>query len=216
MTQRARENARAPLPRNELESAIFNAGAALAPSRSFAAHRSVVIVAALAATLLNGRSVIADPTPPPMPRLDMNTVFLVAKSENKNQVHFGVHVDQQCNVVGANPLYGYWRMLEKKGEIEPILSREVRAYGIDPVQKIEKSGDTTTITTRLNAIPDRLLRIRITRTPSGCGAEATMPIAGGDARLRLIYVRIGWMFSVDYILLRGSRMPDGHTVEEKI
>jgi hypothetical protein len=169
-------------------------------------------VAALAAILTNGRSVIADQMPP----LNLNSVFIVAKSENRNQVHVGVHVDPACQVVGTNPLYGYWRMLEKKGEIEPILSREVRAYGIDPVQKIEKNGDTTTITTRLNAIPDRVLRVNVTRTASGCGAEATMSIAGADARLRLIYVRIGWMFSVDYILLRGSRMPDGHTVEEKI
>lgn len=151
-----------------------------------------------------------------MPPLNVNSVFIVAKSENKNQVHVGVHVDPECHTVGENPLYGYWRMLEKKGEIEPILSREVRAYGIDPVQRVEKAGDTTTITTRLNAIPDRVLRVTVSRTASGCEAHATMAIGGADARLRLIYVRIGWMFSVDYILLRGSRMPDGHTVEEKI
>ena len=178
---------------------------------SFAPHRSVVYLAVLVAIATNVRSGLADPG-----ARDLNSVFLVAKSENKNQVHYGVHVDQECNVVGANPLYGYWRMLEKKGEIEPMLSREIRAYGIDPVQRIEKAGNVTTIHTRLNAIPDRLLRVTVTRTPAGCAADATMSIAGADARLRLIYVRIGWMFSVDYILLRGSRPPDGHTVEEKI
>jgi len=178
---------------------------------SFASHKSVVYLAVLVAIVMNVRSGLADPG-----ARDLNSVFLVAKSENKNQVHYGVHVDRECNVVGTNPLYGYWRMLEKKGEIEPMLSREVRAYGIDPVQRIEKAGNVTTIHTRLNAIPDRLLRVTVTRTQTGCSADATMPIAGTDARLRLIYVRIGWMFSVDYILLRGSHPVDGHTVEEKI
>jgi hypothetical protein len=43
-----------------------------------------------------------------------------------------------------------------------------------------------------------------------------MSIAGTDARLRFIYIRLAWPFGVDYILLRGSRMADGGSVEEKI
>jgi hypothetical protein len=158
---------------------------------------------------------LADPTAPHEPR-DPTSVFLVAKSENKNQVHYGVRLDDSCNVVGSHPLYGYWRMLENKGEIEPILSREVRAYGIDPVQRIEKNGDATTIYARMNAIPDRVLRITVARTEGRCEARATMSIAGTDARLRFIYIRLAWPFGVDYILLRGWRMTDGGTVEEKI
>ncbi len=147
---------------------------------------------------------------------DLASVFLVAKSENKNQVHYGVRVDQACNVIGTSPLYGYWRMLEKNGEIEPILSREIRAYGLHPVQRIEKTGGATTIHARMNAIPDRQLRVTVARTAAGCEAQATIPIAGADAQLRLIYIRLAWPFGVDYILLRGARMADGHSVEEKI
>ena len=184
----------------------------MASTRSFAARRNVVYLAAAVSVIVTGRSGFADPVAPS----SLNSVFLVAKSENRNQVHYGVHVDQDCQVTGARPLYGYWRMLEKNGAIEPMLSREIRAYGIDPVQRIEKNGETTTIETRLNAIPDRLLRVTVARKDGACSAEASMVIAGGDARLRLIYVRIGWAFGVDYILLRGSRRPDGRTVEEKI
>jgi len=168
------------------------------------------------AILTSAHSGLADPAAPPRDPHDPNSVFLVAKSENRNQVHYGVKLDDACNVVGTSPLYGYWRMLEKKGEIEPILSREVRAYGIDPAQRIEKAGDATTIYARLNAIPDRLLRVTVARTAGRCQAQATMSIAGTDAHLRLIYIRLTWPFGVDYILLRGSRMADGHSVEEKI
>ena len=147
---------------------------------------------------------------------DPKSIFLVAKSENKNQVHYGVRIDDACNVVGTAPLYGYWRMLEKQGEIEPILSREVRAYGLDPIQRIEKNGDATTIYARMNAIPDRQLRVTVARTAGRCEAQASMSIAGSDANLNLIYIRLSWPFGVDYILLRGSRAADGRSVEEKI
>ena len=165
--------------------------------------------------LTNAQSGLADPALAPGPH-DPASVFLVAKSENKNQVHYGVKLDAACNVIGSSPLYGYWRMLEKKGEIEPILSREVRAYGLGPVQRIERTGDATTIYARMNAIPDRELRVTVARTGGRCEAQANFSIAGEDAQLRLIYIRLSWPFGVDYILLRGSRMADGRVVEEKI
>jgi hypothetical protein len=169
----------------------------------------------VAASLTSAHSGLADSTVSGEPS-DPKSVFLVAKSENKNQVHYGVRLDDACNVTDAHPLYGYWRMLENKGEIEPILSREVRAYGIDPAQRIEKSGDATTIYARMNAIPDRVLRVTVTRAAGRCEARATMSIAGAEAHLRLVYIRLSWPFGVDYILLRGSRMTDGRTIEEKI
>lgn len=183
----------------------------MSAASSLAGYRRVVYPIAVAIVTI-AHSGSADPTVPRDPK----SVFLVAKSENKNQVHYGVKLDDGCNVVGANPIYGYWRMLERNGEIEPILSREVRAYGIDPAQRVEKTGEATTIYARLNAIPDRLLRITVARTAGRCEAQATMSIAGADAHLRLIYIRLAWPFGVDYILLRGSRMADGRLVEEKL
>jgi hypothetical protein len=165
--------------------------------------------------MASAHSGLADPTAARDPR-DPQSVFLIAKSENKNQVHYGVRLDEACNVVGTHPLYGYWRMLENKGEIEPILSREVRAYGLEPVQRIEKSGDATTIYARMNAVPARLLRVTVKREAGRCEAEATMSIAGTDAHLRFIYIRLNWHFGVDYILLHGSSVSDGRLVEEKI
>jgi hypothetical protein len=169
----------------------------------------------VAAVLTSAHSGLADPVVSRESR-DPRSVFLVAKSENKNQVHYGVRLDEACNVVDTHPLYGYWRMLENKGEIEPILSREIRAYGIDPAQRIEKTADATTIYARMNAVPDRMLRVTVTRTAGRCEARATMSIAGSEANLRVIYIRLAWPFGVDYILLRGSRTTDGSPIEEKI
>lgn len=147
---------------------------------------------------------------------DPSSVFIIAKSQNKNQVHYGVRVDEACNVVGTHPVYGYWRMLERSGEIEPILSQEVPAYGVDPVQRIERDTTTTTIRTRLNAALDRELVVTVRRVEGRCEAEARTSIGGVVARLRWVYVRFAWPFGVDYVLLHGSRASDGATVEERL
>jgi len=33
----------------------------------------------------------------------VSSAFFIAKSENRNQVHYGVHVDAACSPVGAEP-----------------------------------------------------------------------------------------------------------------
>jgi hypothetical protein len=147
---------------------------------------------------------------------DPSRVFIVAKNHNRNQVHYGVRVDDACLVVGPQPVHGYWRMFERNGEVEPLLEREVSAYGVDPNQRIERGGDTTTIRTRLNAAPDHALTITVKRVGGRCEAQAFTAIAGSDALLRWVYVRFRWPMGVDYILLHGARTADGAVVEERI
>jgi hypothetical protein len=147
---------------------------------------------------------------------DPSSVFIVAKNHNRNQVHYGVRVDDACLVLGPQPIHGYWRMFERNGEVEPLLERELSAYGVDPKQRIERSGDTTTIRTHLNAAPDHALTIIVKRVSGRCEAQAFTSIAGTDALLRWVYVRFRWPMGVDYILLHGARTTDGAVVEERI
>jgi hypothetical protein len=147
---------------------------------------------------------------------DPKSVFVIAKNQNKNQVHYGVRVDQTCKVLGANPVYGYWRMLQQNGEIEPILSGEIPAYGVHPAQRIERGAEATMVHIRLNAVPDRELVVVVRRIAGRCVAEAVTSIGGTEARLRWVYVRFVWPFAVDYILLHASRTSDGATVEERL
>ena len=150
----------------------------------------------------------AAPAPP--------SVFIIAKNHNRNQVHYGVQVDDACAIVGAQPVYGFWRMFERRGEVEPLLDSELSAYGVDPNQRIERSGDTTTIHTRLNAAPDRPVTVTVKRVAGRCETHASTSIAGSVAVLRWVYVRFRWPFGVDYILLHGARVADGVVVEERI
>ncbi len=173
------------------------------------------LAAALAAALgLVARPVAADDGAVPRAR-DVPSIFFIARSTNKNQVHYGVRVDEACNVLGDQPVYGYWRMLEKGGEIEALLGMEMPAYGLDDKQVIERHASTTTIRIKLRAFPERLLVITVAKGQRGCQAFAMTPIAGREAHLSSIYVRLKWPFGIDYLLVRGATS-DGQRVQELI
>jgi len=134
---------------------------------------------------------------------DARSVFLIAKSQNRNQVHFGVHLDAACDPVGSAPVFGYWRMVEAGGAIEPILAIEEAAYGLSDAQVVEKGIDGSTVRVVLRAVPERPVVISVKQVDGRCTAVARGTIAGAEARLELVYVKVRWPFGVDYLLLRG-------------
>ena len=147
---------------------------------------------------------------------DVRSVFFIARSQNKNQVHYGVHLDARCDPVGPEPVFGYWRMLENRGEIEPMLGLEAPAYGLRDSQLIGRRADSATIEVRLRAFPERPLLITVRRLNGRCEASATTAIAGSEARLHWIYVKLRWPFGIGQVLVRGWANADGRPVEELI
>ncbi len=147
---------------------------------------------------------------------DIASAFFIAKSQNRNQVHYGVHVDRECRPVGDAPIFAYWRMLENGGELEPLLDREVPYYGLGDDQKVELSPTGSSIRVNLRALPERPVVVTLTRTKSGCQATAATTIAGSEAQLTFVYVRLAWLLGVDYLLLRGHRADNGTSIEEVV
>jgi hypothetical protein len=160
------------------------------------------------------RSVAAEDAFGPRPS-DVSSVFFIARSANKNQVHYGVRVDAACNPVGPQPVFGYWRMLEHRDKIEPLLSMEMPAYGLDDQQEIQVGARSTTIRVALRSFRERSLVITLVKGDGGCEASATTTIAGSKALLRFIYVKLKWPFGIDHVLLRGTTR-DGRRIEETI
>ena len=140
------------------------------------------------------------------------SALFVSKSENKNQVHYGVRVDERCAFSSSAPVYGYWRMLERgQAATEPLLSREETAYGIAS-QRV--TGDVVTVT--LRALPTRPIAVHVERAEDGtCGAWAVTMIEGHRARLFNVHVALGFL-RVDHLVLTGYAEPDGHVVRERI
>ena len=147
---------------------------------------------------------------------DVKYVFFIAKSQNRNQVHYGIRLDRECSPVGTRPVFAYWRMFENQGEAEPLLGTEGPAYGLDDAQEIANAPDTSQVRVRLRAFRDRPLVVTVTRRGDVCEAAASTTIAGTNAKLDSMYVKLRWPFGVEYLLLRGSRVVDGRWVQERI
>jgi hypothetical protein len=148
---------------------------------------------------------------------DVASAFFVAKSENKNQVHYGVHLDATCSPSGAAPVFAYWRMLEHgPGATEPLLSREQPAYGIADQRVVDRRADGGRLVVRLRALADRPIEIVTGPRDGGCEVTATTVIDGAPATLSSVYAQLRWPFGVDYLMLSGRSLTDGRLLRERL
>jgi hypothetical protein len=147
---------------------------------------------------------------------DVRSVFSIGKSENTNEVHYGVRVDSSCRATGSDPVYAYWRMNERGGAVEPLLDIEQRAYGIASGQSVVARPNGSAVRIRLRAMPDRLIEITTVQDGTRCVARARTTIAAADAWLEHIFVQIAWPFGVAEIRVSGARVSDAARVTEAI
>lgn len=142
---------------------------------------------------------------------EISSALAIAKSSNKNQVHYAVQVDDACAPSGASPVRPYWRMFEKSADAtEPLGGMEQRAFGI---ARQDVSGDDVRIA--LRALPARPITIHTVRGADGkCTSTASATINGAPARIDSVYVKTK-LFGVDYVQLTGVAK-DGSVVRERL
>jgi hypothetical protein len=145
-------------------------------------------------------------------------LFTIAKSENHNQVQYAIHVDERCAPAGAEPVFAYWRMLERgPSATEPLLAMEAPAYGVRSQSIAGASDDRGFVRVVLRAMPDRAIEVETRRTESGeCHATAVTTIAGTPARLFNVYAKLAWPFGVESILVQGWSIDGRAVVRQRI
>jgi len=159
---------------------------------------------------------LASPAGAPAPARGVDSVFFIARSENRNQVHYGVQVGVDCSPQGTHPVHAYWRMLEKgEAETEPLLRIEGPAYGLADTQEVASTPSGWRIRIRLRAYSERPIEIAVSRENGVCTTRASMLLNQEIRQLDHIYVRTQWPIGVDYIRLSGVS-PDGRAVTEVI
>jgi hypothetical protein len=152
-----------------------------------------------------------------LPAAPVQSVFHIEKSENRNQVHYAVRVDAACHPQGAKPVVGYWRNLEEGPRaVSALLEHEQVAYGLTEPRYVRSTPEGGQIRISLRGFPARPLNIYTFRQGVACAARAVTTIQNQAAALTSIYVKIGFLFSVDYAILRGLRLVDGAAVQEKM
>jgi hypothetical protein len=149
---------------------------------------------------------------------DVLSVFLISKSENKNQVHYGIRLDEHCAPRGGAPVAAYWRMLERGAkETDELLGHEAPAYGIAQ-QRVTARGDSGgAVRLSLRALPGRAIDVTTWKGGDGkCAATATTAIAGTVAQLQRVHAQIKWPFGVDKLVVSGVASADGSAISETI
>jgi hypothetical protein len=143
---------------------------------------------------------------------ELSSVMVIAKSSNKNEVHYAVSVDEACVPAGPEPVHPYWQMLERgPSATEPLQATEQRVLG---VEHQEVSGST--IQFALRGMPGRQFTVHTLRAGDRrCGSWVGTTIAGTRARLGGIFVQQKFFGSVDYVLLKGTT-DDGSAVSERV
>ena len=148
---------------------------------------------------------------------DVASVFVIAKSENKNQVAYAVLLDAQCAPRGSTPVLAYWQNREPGlPATEPLAAHEQGAYGIASQMVTARGASGGSVRVALRALPSRTITIETSRQGDRCVASATLPIAGTPARLTSVYAQLKWPFGVEYLMLNGSAITGGQAVREKI
>jgi hypothetical protein len=167
-----------------------------------------LVAAATAALALSGISNVASAAPT---GLEIPSALIIAKSSNRNQVHYSVRVDDGCAPNGPEPVTPYWLMLERGPDVtEPLSDGEERVLGLER-QVVTPEG----IRIAVRALPGRTLTIRTWRSSGGqCASAVDAMIGGVTARVASVYVKQK-LFGISYVLLTGVG-EDGAVVQERV
>ena len=146
------------------------------------------------------------------------SLFSISKSENRNQVVYAVRVDDACHPVGDAPVHAYWRMLEKGPvAMEPLLSREERAYGMvsQETALVAGTGDRV-VRLRLRALPDRTIVVRTAKSSESCTATAVATVAATPVSLFNVHARLRMIFGLESLTLTGRATESGVVLRETL
>lgn len=115
---------------------------------------------------------------------ETKTLFHIERSKNKNEVHYAVKLNGNCQFKGDEPIFGYWKSLEQgPNVIEDLSVFDQVAYGIVN-QKV--SGDKVTF--NLKAIDSRVVTVSLVKKEKKCDVVAQMEISKKQAYLDKVYV----------------------------
>jgi hypothetical protein len=139
-------------------------------------------------------------------------LFTIARSTNKNVVHYDVVLQRGDQLNLSEPLVAYWVMHAEDGRREPLtwLERQL-AYGFRIASEVRSEG----FRLRLDAFPQR--ELTVARTAAGL-FRAHVAIAGERAILERIFVATdegGITPSVRYVDVEGVSA-SGRRVSERI
>jgi Domain of unknown function (DUF4833) len=156
---------------------------------------------------------------PPFGPFDVQTVFYIDKSNDKDRVDYGMRLDQHCVPTGDDAVFPYWRELE---HAPPVRSHELsflqyQAYGFSEQHTLKKERTGGQYMIRLKQV-DRPIVIVTTQVERGyCAATAYTTVLGvKNAQLDHIFVKVAGLMSADWIDVYGLHPKTGAELVERM
>ena len=149
---------------------------------------------------------------------DVQTVFFINKSDDKNRVDYWIRLDDRCAPTVDDAVVPYWREFEKA---PPVVTHSIgmldkMAYGIAVQRVVRRDPEGGDHFMRLKQV-GRPIGIATRRGNNGrCVATARTTVAGVTAELTSIYVKLNGPLSVEYVDIKGKNMRTGKPVVERL
>ncbi len=114
-------------------------------------------------------------------------------------------LDEDCQPIGNEPVFAYWRDFEKVPEVTDDLSAIERSlYGVRDQKVLARVPGESKILMSLKATPQRGIAIFVRKRDRKCMSESIATINGAPAHLERVFVHVAGIMSVDWIELRGQ------------
>lgn len=142
---------------------------------------------------------------------DIETVFYVDKSDDRNRVDYGMRVGADCQPRGESPMFAYWRRFEPGQEpLGELNAMDRRVYGIQSQDVSTRSPTGSWVEMRLAGLPEsRILVLIVPRSGGSCTARARSDVRGVELILDHIHVQLGGLIGIDFVTVVGEEIGSG-------
>jgi hypothetical protein len=150
---------------------------------------------------------------------DLETLFFISKSDDRNRVDYGMRLDSRCAPYGEEPVFPYWREFEPPPPVrtKPMGAFSKMGYGISTQRVVKRTATGGETTIKLKQV-GRVIFITTSRGANGrCSALVRMKIANVQyAELVSIFVKLSGPLSVSYIDIKGKNLATAKAIEERL
>ena len=156
---------------------------------------------------------------PPFGPYDIQTVFYIAKSNDKDRVDYGMRLDRYCAPISDDAIFPYWRELQ---HAPPVRSHKISwiqyaAYGFSEQRTLAKSKHGGRYLVQLKQVDRPILVVTQQDKDGHCASESYTKIQGvKSAKLDHIFAKVSGLMSVDYIDVHGTDTKTGKALVERM
>jgi hypothetical protein len=179
-------------------------------------RRRLLGLATTLAVLAPATSMADDPRFGPS---DVQTVFFISKSDDKNRVDYGMRLNENCAPLNDDAVFPYWREFERAPPVRThsLSVFEYVPYGISEQRMLRRTRTGGEHTMRLKQVA-RPISITTKKEADGhCTAVAHTRINGIDnAELVSVYAKLAGAMSVEYIDIKGKNPDTGAEIVERV